>query len=293
MSRVLALDVGGTYIKSAVADFAGGEPRLGEVRRTSTLVGDGDGLVAQLADIAAAHGEFDSVGVVTPGILDEDAGVIRYATNLRLTDLDIAPRLASRLGRPVRLAHDGRAAALAELRLGAGRGLDSFVLMPIGTGISVGLVVDGRVLSSSGQAGEIGHADVGHGELCGCGLRGCLEVVASTSGVERRYARAAGRPAGAEEVVRLAAAGDSVAAVVWQDATDAVALACDWLMNTLAPQSIAFAGGLSKAGSLLTDAVGERLAQRVAFQRPPTLRIAELGDDAGCLGAALTGWKQQ
>ena len=291
MSRILALDVGGTYIKSAVADFSDGEPRLGPVQRTSTLVGDGDALVAQLAGVAATHGDFDRVGVVTPGILDEAKGVIKYATNLKLADFDLAPRLADRVGRPVRLAHDGRAAALAELRLGAGRGFDNFVLMPIGTGISVGIVVDGRVLSSEGQAGEIGHADVGHDEVCGCGLRGCLEVFSSTSGIERRYLQAAGRAAGADEVLALASSGDAVAARIWLDATDAIALACDWLMNTLSPQSIAFAGGLSKAGSTLTDAVGAKLSTRVSFQRTPRLGIAELGDDAGCLGAALTGWE--
>lgn len=291
MPRVLALDVGGTYIKSAIAHFEGDQPRLGEVTRTETLVGDGAALVEQLAGIAAGHGEFDSVGVVTPGILDETAGVVRYATNLRLEEFPLAPRLAARLQLPVRLAHDGRAAACAEARLGAGRGHENFVLMPIGTGISVGIIVDGRVLRSSGLAGEIGHADVGHQEVCGCGLRGCLEVVAATAGLERRYHAATGDRLGAAEIIALAAVGDPLAAATWQTATEALATACDWLMNSLAPEVIAFAGGLSKAGALLTDAVETRLRERRSFQRLPELRIAELGDDAGCLGAALTGWE--
>lgn len=289
MPRVLAFDIGGTYIKAAHAEVGEAGTSLGPVTRIPTEIGDGSRLVAQLVELAASLGRAESVGVVTPGILDEPAGVIGYSTNLQLRNFPLAKSLQSALGLPVKLAHDGRAAALAELKLGSGRGRSNFALMPIGTGISVGLIADGTVLRSDGYAGEIGHADVGQSYKCGCGLIGCFEAVAATSAINRNYESRSGRALGTAEIIAAATAGDEVAAAVWNEALDSIAVACGWLMNTVSPQAIAFAGGLSKAGRSLVEPVEHRLRQRVSFQRVPDLVIAELGDDAGCLGAALIG----
>lgn len=293
MTNILAIDIGGTFIKSAVLDVSKGLPStLVEVRRTVTPVGDLDGglLMAALISIAreAMNGsKISAIGVVTPGLLDEEAGIISYATNLNVRDLALVAILEAECGIPVGFGHDGRASALAEHQVGAGVGLSNFALMPIGTGISVGLVIDGEVRKSNGFIGEIGHANTGHNLICGCGLVGCFEAIASTSAIAHRYSSATGKTVDSHYVFEAALHGDELAASIREEAFDAIAVACDWLMNTLSPEAIVFAGGLSGAGDVLLESVSSRLAQRVSFQRPPRLLIAQLGDDAGCLGAAL------
>lgn len=298
MTKILAIDIGGTFIKSTVIDVSQGLPSaLKDVQRTVTPVGETDGalLIEALLTIARdAMKSFtiEAIGVVTPGLLDEVAGVISYATNLNVRNLTLVEQLESQLGVPVAFGHDGRASALAELHVGAGVGLSNFALMPIGTGISVGLVIDGEVPNSNGFIGEIGHANTGHDLPCGCGLTGCLEVVASTSGIAQRYEYETGVSKDSKEIFEAAHSGDEVALKIRDDAFDAIAYACDWLMNTLSPQAVIFAGGLSGAGDLLLREVDQRLSQRVSFQRKPELRIATLGDDAGCLGAGLLAMKR-
>ena len=293
MAHILAIDIGGTFLKSATVELASdGTFQLGAVHRAPTQLGSENGaeLLAQIVEIgrrAISETGISAVGVVTPGLLDEAAGVIKYATNLAVRDFAIRDQLEAALAVPVALGHDGRAAALAEHVLGAGSDFANFALMPIGTGISVGLVIDGEVRLSDGLIGEIGHANTGTGIICGCGLVGCFETAASTSGIAARYQALTGRSADAAEVVRLAANGDESAEVVWSQALDHIAIACDWLMNTIAPEAVVFAGGLSKAGEALLDPLRQRIAARVSFQRLPELRIAALGDDAGTLGAAL------
>lgn len=297
MTQVLAIDIGGTFIKSAIVDVSHGLPStVTNVKRTATAVGSEDGhkLIAQLLRIgneAQEHRQFSAIGVITPGLLDEARGVIRYATNLHVRDLHLRDQLEAAFDLPVGFGHDGRASALAEHLAGAAQGIDNFALMPIGTGISVGLVIDGELPSSDGFIGEIGHANTGHRVRCECGLTGCLEAVASTASIARRYNELTGETVDAKHIVESAHRGDAVAEEIWNDALDAIAISCDWLMNTLAPEAIVFAGGLSAAGERLTAPVEERIGRRSSFQRRPKLKLALLGDDAGILGSAALALK--
>jgi glucokinase len=194
-------------------------------------------------------------------------------------------------GLPVGFGHDVRAGALAEWRLGAGRGLQDLVFVPVGAGVSAGVIVQGRLVTGGGNAGEIGHVDVGHGERCACGGRGCVEAVASAAAVARRYAGVTGQPvAGAREVAERMVAGDPAARQVWADATRALALALAWTTAVLAPQAIILGGGLARSGDLLVEPVRHALAGHLGVVPPPRLLPAGLGDEAGCLGAALLAW---
>jgi glucokinase len=193
---------------------------------------------------------------------------------------------------PVGFGHDVRAGTLAEWRLGAGRGLEDLVFVPIGTGVSAGIVVQGRLVTGGGYAGEIGHVDVGHGVPCTCGGRGCVEAVASAAAIARRYTAASGRPvAGAREVAERMAAGDPTARQIWNDATEALALALAWTSVVLAPQAILLGGGLARSGSLLFEPLGQALGRHLGVVRRPQLVPATLQDDAGFLGAALLAWE--
>lgn len=294
MDRIVAIDIGGTTIKSAVAEVPPelAATQIGAVRRDPTPVGDADRLVHVLADLVASYGNVARVGLVMPGVLDVPAGRVRAAGNMRLFDVPIVEPLQALLGLPVSFEHDVRAGALAELHAGAARGRQDAAFLPIGTGIAAAFIIDGEVRSSDGYMGEVGHAYVGPDELCVCGLHGCLEAVASASAIARRYA-AAGGTGDAAQVIAHAEAGEAAAARVWNDALAGLALACGWIANLLGPEVIIIGGGLARAGDALFVPLRERLRSKLSYQRTPELLPAVHGDDAGCLGAAVLALRAQ
>jgi len=248
--------------------------------------------VEELTAAAPRDGGVRAVGLAVTGIVDERRGMAVHSENVGWRNVPVRSRIEQATGLPVGFGHDVRAGTLAEWRLGAGRGLEDLVFVPIGTGVSAGVVVGGRLLTGDGYAGEIGHVDVGHGEPCTCGGRGCVEALASAAAIARRYAAASGRPvAGAGEVAERLVAGDPVARRVWDEATGALALALAWTSAVLAPQAILLGGGLARSGGLLFDPLGVALGRHLGVVRRPRLLPAALGADAGFLGAALLAWE--
>ena len=286
---VVALDVGGTLMKGAVV---GADTDLREVHRWGTPRDRGpDAVVEQVLtavdELLVLAPEARAVGLVVPGVVDEDAGVAVYSENIEWRDVEFRRLLADRTRLPVGFGHDVRAGGLAERELGAARGSDDVLFMPIGTGIAGAMFVEGRLVHNA-YAGEIGHVYAGFDELCACGAHGCLEAVASGASIARRYERFAGRtPDGAREVIELAEAGDPVAATAWGDALDALARVLITYVSILAPSRVVVGGGVSHAGEHLLGPLRERLRDRTVWQQEPELVTAQLADEAGCLGAAL------
>jgi glucokinase len=295
---VVALDVGGTTIKGAVVDHNG--TVVTRLRRpTPTRDNAPDeiltAILATVDELTAAAPQsvgVGAVGLVVTGIVDERRGMAVHSENVGWRSVPVRSLVEHATRLPVGFGHDVRAGALAEWRLGAGRGLEDLVFVPIGTGVSAGIIVQGRLVTGGGYAGEIGHVDVGHGESCTCGGRGCVEAVASAAAVARRYAAISGRPvSGAREVAARMVAGDPAARRVWTDATEALALALAWTSVVLAPQAILLGGGLARSGSLLFEPVRQALDRHLGLVPPPQLMPATLQDEAGCLGAALLAWE--
>jgi glucokinase len=248
--------------------------------------------VDELAGAAPASVAVRAVGLVVTGIVDERRGMAVHSENVGWRNVPVRSLVEQATRLPVGFGHDVRAGTLAEWRLGAGRGLEDLVFVPIGTGVSAGIVVHGRLVTGSGYAGEIGHVDVGHGEPCPCGGHGCVEALASAAAIARRYAARAGRPVdGAREVAERMVAGDPVARRVWDDATGALALALAWTSVVLAPQAILVGGGLARSGGLLLEPLALALGRHLGVVRRPRLLPASLRDDAGVLGAALLAWE--
>jgi glucokinase len=275
---LLAVDVGGTQIKVTVldADPAGGLTVLDRAYHPTPQGADGTAtaraVVAAVAALAAEHAGVRAVGVVVPGLVHDGVGV--YSANLGWRDFPFVAELTERIGLPVALGHDVAACGLAEHRLGAARGYRQAVVMPIGTGIAAALIMDGAVRTGDGYGGEVGHVDVGHDEPCRCGQTGCLEMIASSPAIARRYAARTGRTVpGAAEVVAAA--------------EHAVARALRMLATLLGPEVVVLGGGVAQAGARLVEPVTTRLAESLTFQRMPALRLAELGYEAGSLGAGL------
>lgn len=292
--RVAAIDVGGTTIKGAlVTDDLRVEvearrptPRSHGPEAVVEAIGS---VVEELFGIAPTRPA--AIGVVVPGIVEESTGIARYSANLGWRDLPLTAHLQDRTGLPVALGHDVRAGALAEHRIGAGRGATGMLFLPLGFGIAGAIVADGRMLTSGGWAGEVGHLQVDpDGDTCGCGQRGCLETMASAASVGRRYAQRAGLPApvGAREVAALVETGtDPIAAAVWREAIDALAGAITTVNAITAPEVVVIGGGLSLAGDLLLEPLRSAVAARKTFLPLPRIVPAELGDRAGSLGAAM------
>jgi glucokinase len=232
-----------------------------------------------------------SVGLAAPGVIDEESGVAVWSANVGFRRVPLRDLVVARTGLPAALGHDVRAGGVAEARLGAGRGSRRVWFVPIGTGIAAAYMLDGRADSGAhGASGEIGHVVVrADGPACACGARGCVEAIASASAVARRFSDRTGVPASARDVVSRAAAGDADAAAVWSEAIDALADALRIGITLHDPDVIIVGGGLAEAGPALLDPLVEAVRGRLTFQTMPSVVGAALGDEAGCLGAALLG----
>jgi glucokinase len=194
---------------------------------------------------------------------------------------------------PVAVEHDVRMAALAEARLGAGRGVVTFVCVAVGTGIGSAMVLDGKLYrGASDSAGEIGHVAIAGGDMpCGCGRRGCLETIASGRAIASRVRRLTGdaRTRSARDVFAAAAAGDAACTQVIDEAGRALGEGLAVLINVWNPEVIAVGGGVAGAGSALFDRI--RTVVRATAWAPAadvvSIVPAELGTRAGAIGAAL------
>lgn len=291
---VLAVDLGGSSMKGALVTEAGATVRT-ETRLTpaADIV---DALVSLFESLSAEASRLGftvvAAGVVTPGIIDEASGVVHFASNLRWLDLPLLDLVHARLGIPVAVGQDVRAAGLAEKLLGAARGTDEFVLVPIGTGVAAALVTNGAAITGAmGAAGEFGHIPmVPNGEMCVCGQRGCLEVYVSGAGLARRYAARGGDALSSEQVVsRLGS--DPIADAVWGDAVAVLAQGLTTLTLLLDPSVIVLGGGFSRAGAALIDPLRVALADGLRWRAAPEVVLSQLGGEAGRIGAAILAFQ--
>lgn len=301
MRHVIALDVGGTGMKAALVGAQG--ELLHRARRATGRERGPDAVVQHILGFAAelrAYGEehygepASAAGVAVPGIVDAERGIAAYSANLGWRDVPLRDLLAARLGGvPVALGHDVRTGGLAEGRIGAGKGADRFLFVPLGTGIAGAIGIDGRVEAGAhGFAGEIGHIVVRPGGTpCPCGQTGCLERYASAAAVTEAWAAVSGDPgADAADCARAVTSGDPRAQKVWQEAVDALADGLVTALTLLDPRTIIIGGGLAEAGQTLFTPLRQAVQARITFQKLPTIVPAALGDTAGCLGAGLLAW---
>lgn len=311
MTRRLGIDVGGTKCLGVVVDdgIDDEDDIVAESREPTPH--DADELVEVLARITgvlrAEAGEVESVGVGAPGLITID-GVLRSSPNVPdVLDLDIAGRLGVLLGRPVTVANDATCAALAEWKVGAGRGHDDIVMVTLGTGIGGGIVAGGRlVVGRNGFAGEFGHMVVDpNGPPCPCGRRGCWERYASGSGLAqlartaavggrlRRVVQVAGGDVSqvrGEHVQAAAEEGDEAAVAVIDEFARWVALGLVNLTNVFDPAVFVLGGGLAEGSHLYLEPIRRWFGELLYApdQRPhPGLCFAALGEHAGAIGAAL------
>ena len=310
----IAIDLGGTTLSVALVEQDG---RIRASRSTPSDAARGPQPVIEdmvrLADELLTSTDLDrsavvGVGVGAPGPLDLAAGRIIRAANLPgWIDVPLRTLLADKLEMNVVLDNDGNTAAFGEHWAGAGRGCRDMVMLTLGTGVGAGVVLDGRLLHGHfDNAAELGHTIVTiDGLPCACGQRGCLEQYASAGGVARRAMDAIDHgqssvltrddsvPITAQRVADAARAGDDLCLCIWDEACRALAIACINIQHAYNPERVVLGGGMSDAGDFLLDGVQHHLAaQRWSLHDDvPSLRLAELGHDAGVVGAGGLAWR--
>jgi glucokinase len=306
----IGIDLGGTNIKGGVLDRAGRLLRRESIetegeRGREHVIGRVVGLIESLAAACGAQrSALAGVGLGAPGPMSHKAGVIHAApnlpgwTNVPIRDVDV---LVQKTRLSVTLENDANAAAFGEFTAGAGSGVRRMFMMTLGTGVGGGLVIDGRLERGHfDNAGEIGHMILfPNGRPCPCGQRGCFERYASANAVGERLMEAlrAGEPSSlaqraapphAPEVLAAARTGDALAARIWRETVEALALGCVNVQHLLNPELIVLAGGLIAAGDALLTPLREafsRATWRIAPDQP-RIEFATLGGDAGVIGAA-------
>lgn len=298
-SRHIGLDLGGTNVKVAVVERDGEawtavSREQVPTRYAATPDAVPAGMVVQLSEIAAEavarSGRIASVGIGMPGTIDPATGSVRFAVNLPgpWAGLPVARLVADATGLPAFLINDARAFGLAELRLGAARGVSSMVGMTLGTGVGGVIAVNGRVhFGHDGTAGEIGHQTIDpDGPWCNCGNRGCVEAYARADQI-----CAACGAATVEEAVSRAREGDERARRGLADVGRYLGIGIANMVMVFAPERIVIGGGVAAAGDLLFTPIRAELARRVTTVPPETLDLvpAELGTWAGAIGAAVHG----
>jgi predicted NBD/HSP70 family sugar kinase len=292
----VGVDVGRTHLRVALADLGHqviGERsvRLDRGTRAHEVLDRAANLVCTA--LAEASAELDTVvgvGLGLPAPVDQRSGQVAASNILpEWAGLAAGDDLAIRLGRPVIVDNDANLGALAEYLWGAGRGQDTIVYVKAATGIGAGLVIDGRLFRGVvGLAGEIGHVTLDdHGDVCRCGNRGCLELVAGGAALVAALRRTHGELDSIEQVVALAAAGDPGARRIVADAGAHLGVAVGGLVNLVNPRRIILGGELGRAGEVLLEPL--RRALRRSAVRPSVDAVevlaGELGDRSEVLGA--------
>ncbi len=303
--ETIGVDLGGTKMAVGVVDsdqrihYEGKESSIGLTE--DELVED---LGRELVEARDARPDVLCAGLGIPATIDHDRGVAIQAVNLEISDVPLRDLMSKRLGLPVYMDNDANVAALAEFLFGAGRGARNVVMLTIGTGVGGGLILDGDIYrGSTGSAAELGHIVVQEdGPPCqgNCPNHGCVETLASGTAIAREGKKAAERepdsalgralaegPIVGKTVTQLAIDGDPLAREVVADAGRHLGVALASLANIFDPDVIVIGGGVSVVGDLMLDPAREELRRRALPPMNETpVRLAELGPEAGMIGAA-------
>jgi len=303
-----SIDLGGTNISAALA---GGDGRILAEAKQPTQSHEGplavlERIAGMINALAAKSGARPAaLGMGVPGLVDLANGVTKFLPNLptHWRDVPVRATLEPKIGCPVFLLNDARAATLGELEFGRGRDSRTMILFTLGTGIGGGVVVDRQLrLGPLGAAGELGHQTIlPDGPPCGCGSRGCLETLISGPAISAEGVRLLlnGNAPKLHEICEgniakvspatmgaAARAGDANVATALQRAAEWLGIGTANLVTALHPDLIVLAGGVAELGDLLINPMRETIQRRVRMIPTHDLRIERsvLGDKAGLMG---------
>lgn len=309
---IVGVDLGGTTTKLAFITNDGEIVHKWEIPTDNT--NEGQNITVNIAkaidEKLAEHGQIKDnligIGMGAPGPVNYDKGIVLNVVNLGWPDnYPLKDSLEAATSLPAAIENDANCAAIGEMWMGAGDGAKDLVCVTLGTGVGGGVITGGKVVQGiNGAAGEIGHITVipFGGATCNCGKTGCLETVASATGIVRLARIELAKELKGELSEKLAENGSITAKDVFDAARNSDVLAQSVLdevtfhlgfvlasiANTLNPEKIVLGGGVSKAGDILLNPVKNNFAKFAfsAVRDSTELALATLGNDAGVLGAA-------
>ncbi|MGN0987906.1 MAG: ROK family glucokinase [Otoolea sp.] len=306
--KCIGIDVGGTTVKVGLFELDGTLLRKWEVPTRKENGGENI-----LPDVAASIrkvleeekltlNDVAGAGMGIPGPVLPD-GYVEVCVNLRWHDINPQRQLSDLLeGLPVRTGNDANVAALGEMWQGGGKGYSDIVMVTLGTGVGGGVIIDEKIVSGKhGMGGEIGHIRIREGEKesCNCKGHGCLEQVASATGIAREARRAMaaknvdsmlrrfGDAVTAKDVLDCAKAGDGLALEVMETVCYYLGWGLAMISMTVDPEIFVIGGGVSRAGTFLTDMIKKYYNEYTPMsENKAGITLATLGNDAGIYGAA-------
>ncbi|MBR5288835.1 MAG: ROK family protein [Clostridia bacterium] len=310
----LGVDLGGTGIKVGLVTekgeilAKGSTPTLRE-RPYQAIIEDIANLCKRVVrDAKMDMADVGAIGVGVPGICDPNTGIIPFCTNLGWHKVPFVEEMHKHIDKPVIVDNDATVAGFAESIAGVSAGSSSSVFLTLGTGVGGAIIINGKPYSGAhGVGSELGHMIIRvDGDPCNCGNAGCFERYASATAIIRMAkevlpaypnSRILTRVGGdqsrinAKTVIDCAKEGDPAALAAFGQYVKGLATGIVNIIHTLDPEVIALGGGVSMAGDFLLDAVRREIPKMVMYKTMPFARIelAQLGADAGIIGAALLG----
>ena len=316
MKYAIGVDVGGTNIKAGICTLEGEIVAKSSIKTCAGTL-SGEEIIANicqevddlLKSSKISREEVSQITVGSPGAVDNKKGVLVFAGNLYARNWQYRQLLQKHFDLPIYVVNDANAAALAETRVGAGRGCQSSITITIGTGIGSGVVIDGRIFTgANGIASELGHmVIVKDGIPCTCGRKGCFERYASATGLidmtqrtmsnhpessmHRIVAENNGKVSG-RTAFEAAKEGDETGKLVVREYVSYLGTGIANLINAFMPEIVLIGGGVSNEGDYFIKLIEEAtLKECFLFEEVDKPRFARalLGNDAGIIGAALFG----
>ena len=309
----LGIDLGGTNIVAGVVDdnfkiLATAKRKTDCPRPADAILDDMAAAALEAIESAGLKVEdIDAAGVGTPGAINPVDGIVCYANNLSFYDVPMAQMLKDRTGIDFYIENDANAAAYGEFVAGAGKGTKNFIMITLGTGVGGGIIVDGKIYSGSNYAGgELGHTVISmDGEMCSCGRQGCWEAYASATALIRQTKQAmikypdtimwelCGKDINAVNGLTAFDAmrkGDKAGKIVVDKYIEYIAVGIANNINIFQPEIICIGGGISKEGDNLIEPIkryveGDNYAR--SMKKKAEIKVAQLGNDAGIIGAAF------
>ncbi|MGF3075565.1 ROK family glucokinase [Facklamia sp. P12955] len=312
MKKIIGIDLGGTSAKMAIISQKGqiiekwSIPTMTQNKGQKIVPSIIESIQNKLEERQEVAEDYLGIGMGSPGTILED-GSVKGAYNLNwVHPHPVKSQFERAINLPFMIINDANSAALGELWQGAGKGCSDLAMLTLGTGVGGGIICQNRLIKgASGSAGEIGHITVDFTDRfpCSCGKKGCLEAIASAKGLNNLGQLLAKDYQGqsslyqmfqasqvveAEDLMVAVKANDDFALEIFENFSKYIGLACSYLANILNPQQIVIGGGISKAGDSLKESI-EKQYQKFVFQPikdQTQISLAELGNDAGILGAA-------
>ena len=305
----VGIDLGGTFIKGGIVDDLGNILYSDKVPTEKEKGSDGVAKnIAALVEILLKKADLSTddvqgIGMGVPGMIDSKAGVVTYSNNLCWKDFHIAGKVSELTGMQVKIANDANVAALGEAKFGAARGCQNMVMFTLGTGVGGGIIAEGKLIEGNKSAGaEIGHmVIVANGEECTCGRKGCMEAYSSATALIRDTKRAmqAHKDSKMWEIGSLDEVtgktafdykdSDPYAKAVVDSYIEHLAFGITNAANLFRPEFVLLGGGVCAEGDNLIKPLQALLDRDIfAGDLGPhvEIKVAELGNKAGLLGAA-------